>query len=54
MADSSSGQGGTGAGTGRGGSDPKHSPNDDRGIVKNPNNPAHDADRANREKQKKG
>jgi hypothetical protein len=44
------GQGGSGGGD-RGGSDPKYSPNDDRGIVKNPNNPAHEADRVNREKQ---
>lgn len=41
-------QGGTGD---RGGSQPKYSPGDDRGIVKNPNNPAYDADQANRQKQ---
>jgi hypothetical protein len=26
----------------------QHSPNDHRSIVKNPNNPAHEADRGNR------
>lgn len=31
-----------------------HSPNDQRGIVKNPNNPAYAADRANRERQRHG
>lgn len=35
----------------RGGSQPKYSPNDDRGIAKNPNNPAHGADQANRARQ---
>jgi hypothetical protein len=35
----------------RGGSDPTRSPNDDRSDVHNPNNPAHAADQANREKQ---
>lgn len=45
-------QGGTQGGGGhRGGSQPKYSPNDDRGIVNNDNNPASDADKANREKQ---
>ncbi|MFO0586620.1 MAG: hypothetical protein U0441_03745 [Polyangiaceae bacterium] len=29
----------------------KPSPNDDRSNVKNPNNPAHEADKKNREKQ---
>lgn len=29
----------------------QHTPNEQRGIVKNPNNPAHDADKANRERQ---
>ena len=29
----------------------KPSPNDDRSNVKNPNNPAHEADQKNREKQ---
>jgi len=29
------------------------SPNDQRSIVKNPNNPAHDADQANRTRQAK-
>ncbi len=46
-----SGGGGTGGGH-RGGSRPEYSPEDDRSIVKNDNNPAHEADRVNREKQK--
>jgi len=32
-------------------SNKQHSPNDQRGIVKNPNNPAYTADRANRIQQ---
>jgi hypothetical protein len=31
----------------------QRTPNDDRSIVKNPNNPAHEADRVNRERQEK-
>jgi hypothetical protein len=46
------GQGGTGGKPGEKTSD--YTPNEHRGIVKNPNNPAHDADQANREKQVKG
>lgn len=30
------------------------SPNDQRGVVKNPNNPAHAADQANRTRQAQG
>lgn len=40
--------GGQGGNTGGKGKRPEH-----RGIVKNPNNPAHEADRLNREKQGK-
>lgn len=40
--------------TDRGGSRPGLSPEDDRSIVMNPNNPAHDADRENTENQKSG
>jgi hypothetical protein len=47
------GQTGSGGGD-RGGSKSGYSPNDDRAIVKNPNNPAHEADRVNREKQAGG
>jgi hypothetical protein len=32
--------------------EPKPAPNDQRANVKNPNNPAHEADRANRQAQK--
>jgi hypothetical protein len=32
----------------------KPSPNDQRSNVKNPNNPAHEADQRNREKQAQG
>jgi len=35
----------------QGGSQPQPKPNDDRSNVKNPNNPAHDADKANQAKQ---
>jgi hypothetical protein len=35
----------------RGGSSPDRSPNDDRSDVMNPNNPAYDADQANRGSQ---
>lgn len=38
----------------KGGSSPKRSPNDDRAIVKNPNNPAHAADAANQAAQRGG
>ena len=38
----------------RGGSKRGLSPEDDRAIVKNPNNPAYDADQANRQKQRGG
>lgn len=52
MADN--GQGGQG-GTGKPGEKaPDYTPNEHRGIVKNPNNPAHEADRVNREKQARG
>ena len=51
---SKKGQGGNGATQDRGGSKPGLSPNDDRGIVKNDNNPAFDADAANQKKQKSG
>jgi hypothetical protein len=44
---------GGGAKPDRGGSRPGLSPNDDRGIVKNDNNPAFEADRVNRDTQKK-
>ncbi|HEX8395490.1 MAG TPA: hypothetical protein VF665_24275 [Longimicrobium sp.] len=47
-------QGTAGGTTDRGGSTPGLSPNDDRAIVKNPNNPAHGADAANRQRQKSG
>lgn len=45
-------QGGAGATPGEKPSD--YTPNEHRGIVKNPNNPAFDADRVNRDKQAKG
>jgi hypothetical protein len=35
----------------KGGSQPKYSPNDDKSIGKNPNNPAYDAAKANEAKQ---
>lgn len=38
----------------KGGSQPKYTPADDKAIVKNPTNPAYEADQANREKQKGG
>ena len=38
----------------RGGSSPDRSPNDDHSDVKNENNPAYDADQANRAEQAKG
>jgi len=38
----------------RGGSSPDRSPNDDRSDVMNPNNPAYDADQANRDSQSGG
>ena len=38
----------------QGGDEQDYTPNEHRGIVKNPNNPAHEADRINREKQRKG
>jgi hypothetical protein len=51
----SAGQGGRsgGAATGghQGGSKPEYSPGDDRSNVKNDNNPAYEADQANRVKQ---
>jgi len=50
MGDMSKG-GGTSGGGDRGGSQPKYSPDDDRGIVKNPNNPAYEADQVNRKEQ---
>jgi len=55
MAKAAGGQGGSRAPKpDRGGSKPGLSPNDDRGTVKNDNNPAFEADRINREKQKSG
>jgi hypothetical protein len=47
------GQGGA-AKPDRGGSQPELSPNDDRSNVKNDNNPAHAADKANQAAQKRG
>ena len=38
----------------RGGSQPKYSPADDRSNIKNPTHPSHDADQANRRRQKSG
>lgn len=38
----------------KGGSQPQYTPNDDRTIVKNPNNPAHTKDQANQAKQGRG
>jgi hypothetical protein len=53
MAQNGGGQGGApGSGSDRGGSSPGRGPNDDRADVKNPNNPAYEADQANRAKQK--
>lgn len=37
----------------RGGSEPRYSPNDDRGNAKNPNNDAFAANQANRSQQQK-
>lgn len=54
MANATGGQGGGAPKPDRGGSKPGLGPNDDRGIVKNDNNPAFEADRINREKQKSG
>jgi hypothetical protein len=49
-------QGGSGTGSTphKGGSQPQYTPNDDRAIVKNPTNPAYDADQANRKTQQGG
>lgn len=59
MANTTGGTGGGGTGVSggekdRGGSTPRLSPEDDRSIVKNPNNPAHEHDRVNRERQSGG
>lgn len=55
MADNGQGGGQGGSAGGKtGGKDSDYTPNEHRGIVKNPNNPAHEADRVNREKQAKG
>ncbi|HEX6373867.1 MAG TPA: hypothetical protein VF006_33370 [Longimicrobium sp.] len=53
MADKGQGHGGK-PGEKGGGKSSDYTPNEHRGIVKNPNNPAHEADRVNREKQAKG
>lgn len=50
--DGQGGQGGTGGNPAE--KAPDYTPDEHRGIVKNPNNPAHEADRVNREKQAKG
>ena len=58
MADTTQGGGGATGGADpkpdRGGSRPGISPEDDKGIVRNPNNPAYEADAENRKKQARG